>query len=327
MPSVGVSRAPRTGTRKPMNHFLSITDLTVEGVQQIFALAKALKREVKMGVYRDALAQKTLVMLFEKPSLRTRLSFEVAMTQLGGHAVYLGPDEVGLGTRESVADVARVASSMGDMLLARVFAHSTVFELAKHAGVPVINGLSDWEHPCQILADLFTIRECKKKIQGLKLAFLGDGENNVAHSLVLAGVIQGMDVSVASPKGYEVKDEIFVIAEHLTPRSGAVVSQTNDPMEAAAGADIVYTDTWVSMGDEADRATRLRVFAPYQVNSWMLSHAKADAIFMHDMPCYRGREVTEDVMDGAQSVVFQQAENRLHVQKALLLWLFGKSDQ
>ncbi len=296
-------------------------------MQHIFALAKTLKREAKAGIYRRALAHKTLVMLFEKPSLRTRLSFEVAMTQLGGHAVYLGADEVGLGTRESVADVARVASSMGDILMARVFSHSTVFELAKHARVPVINGLSDWEHPCQILADLFTIREIKKKIQGLKLAFIGDGENNVAHSLVLAGALWGMDISVASPKGYEVKDEIFVIAEHLTRHSDAVVSQINDPMEAVAGADIIYTDTWVSMGDEADRAARLRAFPPYQVNAWMLSHAKVDAIFMHDLPAYRGREVTQDVMDGARSAVFQQAENRLHVQKALLSWLLGKTSE
>jgi len=302
------------------NHFLSITDVDVAAMQRIFATAKTLKYAENNN---RALSGKTLVMLFEKPSLRTRLSFEAGMTELGGHAVYLGPADIGLGTRECISDIAKVASSMGDMLMARVFSHSTVYELAKHSSVPVINGLSDWEHPCQALSDLFTILEVKKKLEGLKLAFVGDGENNIVHSLVLAGAMTGMDVTVSSPKGYEVKPEILLMADSLARKSGASIQLTVDPQEAVRGADVVYTDTWVSMGDEADAAARQRVFKPYQVNRRIMSLADKDGIFMHDLPAYRGNEVTADVIDGARSVVFRQAENRLHVQKALILWLMG----
>ncbi len=303
-----------------LKHFLSITDLDITAMERIFTMAKTLKHSES---YKAALAGNTMVMLFEKPSLRTRLSFEAGMTQLGGHAVYLSPSDMGLGTRESVSDVAKVASSMGDVMMARVFSHSTVYELAKHSRVPVINGLSDWEHPCQALADLFTILEVKKKLAGLNIAFIGDGENNIAHSLVLASAVCGMNIRVASPKGYEVKSEILLMAEHIANQSGGSVFLTNDPQEAVRGAEVVYTDTWVSMGDEADKPTRLRTFRPYQVNSWLMSLAGKDAVFMHDLPAYRGQEVTSDVIDGAQSIVFHQAENRLHVQKALMLWLLG----
>lgn len=303
-----------------LKHFLSITDLDTAAMKRIFTMAATLKHSES---YKTALAGNTMVMLFEKPSLRTRVSFEVGMTQLGGHAVYLGPDDIGLGTRESVSDVAKVASSMGDVMMARVFSHSTIYELAKHSRVPVINGLSDWEHPCQALADLFTILEVKKKLGGLKIAFIGDGENNIAHSLVLASAQWGMNICIASPKGYEVKSEILLMAQNISIQSGGNVFLTDDPQEAVRGADVVYTDTWVSMGDEADKSTRLCKFLPYQVNSWLMSLAKRDAVFMHDLPAYRGQEVTADVIDGAQSIVFHQAENRLHVQKALMLWLLG----
>lgn len=305
-------------------NFLSVTDSTASAMMEMFGLARMLKKEIRAGKCRKSLTGRTLVMLFEKPSLRTRLSFETGMKQLGGEAVYLGPSEVGMGSRESVSDVAKVASSMGSMLMARVFQHGTLYELAEHSSVPVINGLSDWEHPCQALADMFTILETKKKLAGLTIAFVGDGENNVTHSLVLACVMLGMHIRVASPKGYEVKPEVLFTAHSMPSGCSGSVHLTNDPKEAVRGADVVYTDTWVSMGDEADAAVRQRVFRPYQVSGWLMSLAKPDAIFMHDLPAYRGHEVTADVIDGPQSVVFAQAENRLHCQKALLLKLSDK---
>lgn len=305
------------------NNFLSITDMSTAAMKRVFRLAAVLKKEIRGGVTRNSLAQKTLVMLFEKPSLRTRLSFETGMTQLGGHAVYMGPSDIGLGTRESVADIAKVASSMGDILMARVYSHATLYELTHHASVPVINGLSDWEHPCQALSDVFTILEKKKKLKCLTLAFIGDGENNIAHSLVLAGSLWGMNVRVASPKGYQVNKEVLRMAQTICVWSGGHTLVTEDPLEAVQGADVVYTDTWVSMGDEKEKETRLRVFRPYQVNEWIMKQASCDALFMHDLPAYRGLEVTAEVIDGPQSIVFTQAENRLHVQKALILCLLG----
>ena len=298
--------------------------MSTAAIKRVFRIAAVLKKETSGGVTRNSLAQKTLVMLFEKPSLRTRLSFETGMTQLGGHAVYLGPADIGLGTRESIADIAKVASSMGDILMARVYSHATLYELSQYSSVPVINGLSDWEHPCQVLADLFTILEKKKKLKGLTLAFIGDGENNIVHSLVLAGALWGMNVRVASPKGYQVNKEVLRMAQTICVWSGGHTLVTEDPQDAAKGADVVYADTWVSMGDEKEKETRLRVFRPYQVNERIMSRAARDAIFMHDLPAYRGLEVTADVIDGKQSVVFQQAENRLHVQKALMLCLLGR---
>lgn len=304
-----------------IHHLLSITDFSPSGIWDILTLASQLKTEAKTGTTSQSLKGKTLIMLFEKPSLRTRLSFEIGMGQLGGQTVYLGPSDIGMGTRESVADIAKVASSMGSIIMARVYSHSTLYDLARYGSVPVINGLSDWEHPCQILADLLTIIEAKKNLRDLTIAFVGDGENNVTHSLVLACVMLGMHIRVASPKGYEVKPEVLFMVQSMQAVSKGTVHLTCDPKEAVRGADVVYTDTWVSMGDEADKHERLRVFQPYQVNSWLMSLAKPDAIFMHDLPAYRGHEVTADVIDGPQSVVFTQAENRLHAQKALLVSL------
>ena len=260
-------------------------------------------------------------MIFEKPSLRTRVSFETAMTQLGGHAINLSPADIGIGERESVMDVAKVISSMTSIIMARVFRHSLVKELAKHSSVPVINGLSDLEHPCQILADLLTIYECKKKFHGLKITYFGDSENNISHSLALASGILGMNFTTASPKGYWMKKNIVKKAKELAEKTGGQIIETDDPKLAVTDADIIYTDTWVSMGDEKEKEKRLKIFQQYQVTSKLMSFAKKDAIFMHDMPAYRGNEVSSEVIDGKQSVVFQQAENRLHSQKALLIYL------
>lgn len=305
-------------------HLLSITDLTQKKLRTVLNLAINLKREyLRAGKPKTLLAGKTLIMIFEKPSLRTRLSFEIGMTQLGGHAIYLAPSDVGLGVRESVSDVAKVASRMGDIIMARTFKHTTVTGLARHSRVPVINGLSDLEHPCQILADLLTIFEHKGTLTGLKFAFVGDGDNNVTHSLALASGILGIHFSVASPKGYEMLPKIAQTAIKLAKVSGGSILHTTDPARAVVGADIVYTDTWVSMGDETQKLKRLKVFAPYQVTQKLMSHAKQSALFMHDLPAYRGNEVTTEVIDGPQSIVFDQAENRLHAQKALMLYLLG----
>lgn len=271
------------------------------------------------------LENKTLALLFEKPSLRTRVSFEVAMLQLGGKAIYLSPAEVGLGGRESVPDVARVLGRYVDAIAARTFSHQTVTTLAEYSGVPVVNALSDQEHPCQALADLLTIYEKKGELKGLTLAFIGDG-NNVAHSLLLAAALTGMNFKIASPTGYAVKDEILKLAQKYAKSSGAEILRLKEPRLAVDGADIVYTDVWASMGQEAETEKRRKAFANYQVNGKLLSLAKKDAIFMHDLPAHRGEEVTDDVIDGPQSVVFDQAENRMHAQKALLAQLLGGSN-
>lgn len=305
--------------------FLSIIDLSAEEIWQVLELAEKMKKELKSkGKNEPILKDKTLVMIFEKPSLRTRLSFEIGMTQLGGHAIYLAPGDIGLGVREEISDVAKVISSMGDLMMARTFKHETVIELAKNSTVPVINGLSDLEHPCQTLADLLTMIEQKNKLKGLKLSYLGDSENNVTHSLALASGLLGIKFVTASPKGYWIQPEIAQLAKKLAKKSGGLISETIKPEEAVKNADIVYTDTWVSMGDEAEKAKRLKVFPPYQVTEKIMKLAKKDAIFMHDLPAYRGNEVQVKVIDGKQSVVFQQAENRLHVQKALMVYLSGK---
>ena len=304
-----------------MKHFLSITDMSKNEMQVLFKTAARIKKETRAGKSRSDLMGKTLVMIFEKPSLRTHLSFEIGMTQLGGHGVYLAPTDIGLGVRESVSDVAKVVSRMGDGLMARVFAHRTICELAANSRVPVINGLSDWEHPCQILADLFTIWEIKRELKGLKLAFIGDGENNVAHSLCLAAGLWGMHLVTACPVGFWMKEEVVGLGASLCKKSGGSITQLSDPDAAVNKADIVYTDTWVSMGDESEKAKRLNFFKPYQVTTKLMQQAKPNALFMHDLPAYRGNEVTSEVIDGVQSIVFQQAENRLHIQKALLVHL------
>ncbi len=302
--------------------FLSITDLSSKEIWKLFEIATKLKKEIKQKEKNtEYLKNKTLGMIFEKPSLRTKVSFAVSMNQLGGHALYLGPNDIGMGKRESVHDVAKVASSMTDIIMARTFKHETILDLAKYSSTPVINGLSDLEHPCQILADFFTILETKKKIKGLKIAYLGDSENNIPHSLALASGILGAHFITASPKEYWMKKEVVIRAKQLAKKSGGSISETDNSIIAVNNADVIYTDTWISMGDETEKEKRLQIFKNYQVTEKLMKKAKVNAIFMHDLPAYRGNEVEAKVIDGYQSVVFQQAENRLHAQKSLLLYL------
>lgn len=298
--------------------FLSITDLTTKEIWQIFVLAKKLKKELKTkGFNKQILKGKSLALIFEKQSLRTRISFEIGMAQLGGHTVYLDPRDTGIGVRESEEDVARVLSGMANVIAARTYSHQTIEKLAENSSIPVINALSDLEHPCQALTDLFTIWEIKGKLEGLKVGYVGDGENNVAHSLSIGATMLGMKFICGSPKGYSLDKKFLVKAK----RYGYVL-ETENPKEAVKNADVIVTDTWISMGD-TDKEKRLKIFRSFQVSQKLMQNAKKDAIFLHCLPAYRGNEVTEDVIDGSQSVVFQEAENRLHVQKALLLYILG----
>ncbi len=299
-------------------NIVSIDDLSREELLQLIDTAMRLKDELYVGQSHEVLHAKTLGMIFEKPSLRTRVAFETAMTQLGGHAIYLGPNDIKLGKRETTEDIARVLSSMVDVVMARVFAHKTVEDLAKYSKVPVINALSDFEHPTQIVGDMLTIKEKFGGFHGLKLAFIGDG-NNVAHSLMLAGAKLGMHVVVASPKGYEPSSKILNRCAEISKETGAKVEAINDPNEAADNADVVYTDVWASMGQEDEAEERKKIFASYQVNAKLMSFAKSTAIFMHCLPAHYGDEVTEEVGHGPQSVIFQEAENRLHSIKAMLV--------
>lgn len=304
--------------------FLSMTDLTKNEIISLIKFSIGLKEEmIHNGSNTQYLKNKTLTMIFEKPSLRTRVSFETATAQLGGHAINLTQNDIGMGKRESVMDVARVISSMTDIVMARVFKHSLVEELAKYSSVPVINGLSDLEHPCQILADLLTIYEIKNKFKGLKIVYFGDGENNISHSLLLASSIMGMNFTAVCPKDYWVNKNVVKRAKQIAKINSSQIIETDDPQKAAFNADIIYTDTWISMGDEKEKEKRLNIFPKYQVTAKIMSQAKNDAIFMHDMPAYRGQEVNSEVIDGKQSVIFQQAENRLHAQKALLILLLN----
>jgi len=309
---------------KKTRHFLRITDLSPKELKEVLDLSVKLKKELKTkGRNRPIFLQKTLAMIYEKPSLRTRVSFEVGATQLGGHAIYLGPNDIQMGKRESASDVGIVTSSMADLIMARTFAHATVEELASGSSVPVINGLSDLEHPCQILADFLTIKEKLGTVSGLKIVFLGDGANNVTHSLALMSLMMGSDFTVVSPKGYEMNKKIAAEAKVWAKKTQAKFEQTNDPKAAAKGANVVVTDTWISMGDEAEAAKRLKVFPPYQVTPSLMKLADKKAIFMHCLPAYRGKEVASQVIDGPQSVVFAEAENRLHAQKGLMVWLLN----
>ena len=293
-------------------------DLTRADLNLIFELAQHAK--ASPGTYTRALQGKQLALIFEKPSLRTRVTFEVGMTSMGGNVVYLDHAKPRLGERESIKDIARNLERWVDGIVARTFSHSAVVELAEHASIPVINGLTDFNHPCQALGDYFTIGEKFSKLKGLKLAFVGDG-NNMCHSLMMIGAKMGVSVSVATPAGFEPKDEAVDEAKACARRTGAKIQLFRDPMEAVAGAHVVYTDTWVSMGQEFAAHLRSQIFAPYQVSEALMAAADPDAIFMHCLPAYRGKEVAAEVIDSPQSIVYDQAENRLHVQKALLLLL------
>jgi ornithine carbamoyltransferase len=278
--------------------------------------------ELKTEGWTNSLSEKILALVFEKPSLRTRMSFEIAMLQLGGHTIYLSPAEVGLGGRESVPDVARVLSRYADAVAARTFSHKTLEVLAQYAEVPVINALSDLEHPCQALADLLTIYEKKGELEGLALAYVGDG-NNVAHSLMLSSALVGMNFRIASPAGYRVRDDLLELARSYAMESGTEIMCTEDPRQAVRGVDVIYTDVWTSMGQETESEKRRQVFTAYQVNDDLLALASEDAILMHPLPAHHGEEVAEGVLDTPQSVVFDQAENRMHLQKALLADVLG----
>jgi ornithine carbamoyltransferase len=295
--------------------FLSAADLDSSDYHRLFALA----RELRGGSVPRDLSGRTLAMIFEKPSLRTRVTFEAGMTQLGGHAIYLAPADIGLGSRETVADVARNLERWVDLVLARTFAHATVLELAQSCRLPVVNALSDREHPCQSAADFLTVLDHRRTLEGVRFVYLGDG-NNVCHSLVLTAAILGVQFTVSGPAGYEPSPEIVAQAEGLAA-PGYDFRLTRDPSEAAHGADVLYTDVWASMGQESEAAERRRVFAPYQLTASLVALAKPDVLVMHCLPAHRGEEITAEVLEGERSVVFDQAENRLHVQKALLLEL------
>jgi len=295
----------------------SLYDLTKEEIEQILKTSELLKFQLLRGEEHHLLKGKTLAMIFEKPSTRTRVSFEVGMWQLGGYALYLSSTDLQLGRGETIADTAQVLSRYVDGIMARVFSHQTILDLVKYSRVPVINGLSDFTHPCQGLADLFTIYEKKGRLSGLKLAYVGDG-NNVAHSLLYGCSKVGMNITLACPKGYEPDPEVVSKAKEKGRRSGCKVKVTNDPREAVREADIIYTDVWASMGKEKEHEKRVKIFKPYQVNGKLIKEAKEDYLFMHCLPAHRGEEVTDEVADSKNSVIFDQAENRLHTQKALL---------
>ncbi len=296
--------------------FLSLADFTADEITAVLELAEELKRERAAGARRDTHAGKTLALLFQKPSLRTRVSFDVAMHELGGDALYLGPDEVGVGKRESVADVATVLSRYVHGVAARVFGHDVVEGLVEHGDVPVINGLSDLLHPCQVLADLMTVRERFGKLEGLTLVYVGDG-NNVANSLMLGGAVTGLNVTIVTPAGFEADAGVTSRAQKLAANSRAKIAVTND-LAAANGADVLYTDVWASMGEEDVAAEKKQAFAGFTVDADMVAAAAPHAIVLHCLPAHYGEEITEDVARGPQSAIWDEAENRLHAQKALL---------
>lgn len=300
--------------------FLAITDYSSQEIQHMLDLAIQLKKEHFASGNEPLFKGKTLAMIFQKPSLRTRVSFDMAMRQMGGDALYLSPQEIGLGQRESIADVARVLSGYVDALMARVFDHQHVVELAKWAEVPVVNGLSDYNHPCQGMADALTIIERFGSMKGLNVTYVGDG-NNVAVSLMHACALLGANFTLASPEGYDLTPEPIRIAEDIAKQTGVKINFLRDPHEAVRGAHVIYTDTWTSMGQEAETEKRAKVFPPYQVNTQLVSEADPEVIVMHCLPAHRGHELTDEVADGPHSVIFPQAHNRLHAQKAVLYHL------
>src|SRR3989338_1399374 len=306
-----------------MRHLLSLTGLDSGDILDLVSLAAKIKNNAKK--YDDTLRNKTMLMIFEKPSLITRVSFEVAMTQLGGHAIYLDTKDSPLGEKESIADTAKASSRYCDIIMARMFQQEAIEELANNATVPVINGLTDTFHPCQILSDLFTIYEKKKKLRGLKLCFLGDGNNNTTHSLLLGCSAVGMDISVGCPKEHSPKQWIVKIAGKKSKTAGSKIEIFNNARKAVKGADIIYTDTWMSYHvPKEQKEERIKIFTPFQVNNELMKAAKKDAVFMNCLPAMRGYEQTAEVIDGKQSIVFDQAENRLHMQKAIMLKLLNK---
>ena len=303
-----------------MKDLISLHDLTKEEVKDLLELGIKLKKEQKSGIEHHILKGKTLGMIFTKSSTRTRVSFEVGMTQLGGYPLFLSSNDIQLGRGETIYDTAKVLERFLDGIMIRTFDHQDVIDLAEYADIPVINALTDLLHPCQVLADLMTAYEHKGRLEGLKLAYIGDG-NNMAHSLMYGCAKAGLDCAIATPDNYQCDSDVVLNAKDDFKKSGRELIITNDPVEAIKNADVVYTDTWVSMGQESEKAQRQKIFMPYQVNKELFQKAKSDAVFMHCLPAYRGFEVTEEVIDGPQSVIFDEAENRLHAQKAVMVTL------
>jgi ornithine carbamoyltransferase len=305
-----------------MKDFIAIADYSADEIQSLLDLAVRFKKEHMEKGNPPALRGKVLAMIFQKPSLRTRVSFDMAMRHLGGDALYLSPSEIGLGKRESIADVARVLSGYVDAIMARVFDHEHVLELAKWSSIPVINGLSDYNHPCQGMADALTIQEKFGNLKGLNICYVGDG-NNVAVSLMHVSVLLGANFSIASPEGYELKPQPLEAGKKLAQKSGSTISILHDPHQAVREAHVIYTDTWTSMGQEEETKVREKLFPPYQVNANLVAGANPKVIVMHCLPAHRGQEITDEVADGPHSVLFAQAHNRMHAQKAILARIFG----
>ena len=305
-----------------MRHFIALTDYSSAELNEMLDLALELKKERSEGGNKPLFAGKVLAMVFQKPSLRTRVSFDMVMRHLGGDALYLSPAEIGLGKRESIADVSRVLSGYVDAVMARVFDHEHILELAKYSSVPVVNGLSDFNHPCQAMADMLTILENFTELKDLHMTFIGDG-NNVAVSLIYACAKLGLHFTIASPEGFDLPQTVIDEAKDLAAETGSKIQQKRDPTDAVQDADVIYTDTWTSMGQEEEAQKRREVFAPYQVSEELVDLASKDAIVMHCLPAHRGEEITDEVADGPHSVIFQQAENRLHAQKAILVKLLS----
>jgi len=305
-----------------MKDFLAVADYSPEKIQKLLKLALRLKREWEKEGNEPILEGRVLAMIFQKPSLRTRVSFDMAMRHLGGDALYLSPTEIGLGKRESIADIARVLSGYVDAIMARVFDHDHVLQLAQWSSIPVINGLSDNNHPCQAMADALTIIEKFGSMEGLNVAYVGDG-NNVAASLLHISVMLGANFTIASPNGYELNTIAFETGLKLAKMTGAKITKLNDPLQAVRKAHVIYTDTWTSMGQEEEAKIREKVFPPFQVNSKLVSEAHPDSIVLHCLPAHRGQEITDEVADGPHSMIFPQAHNRLHAQKAILAHLIA----
>ncbi len=304
-----------------LKHFISIADYSKQEIEEIFSLTKDLKEKTKKGEEHYLCKGLTLSMLFAKPSARTRISFETGMYQLGGYALYLSPNDIGIGKRESVSDISRVISRYNDIIMARMFDHQHIVELAEFASVPVINGLTDYNHPCQIMADMFTILEHRGHLDDLKITYIGDG-NNVANSWINLASILPFNLTICSPSGYEPDKDTLV---HAKEKNISKVQVLSNPEEAVKDADIVYTDVWASMGQESETKERHDIFKNYQVNQQLMSLAKVDAKVMHCLPAHRGDEITDEVIDGPQSIVFDESENRMHVQKAIIVKLLGKA--
>ncbi len=304
-----------------LKHFISIADYSKQEIEEIFSLTKDLKEKTKKGEEHHLCKGLTMSMIFAKPSARTRISFETGMYQLGGYALYLSPNDIGIGKRESVSDISRVISRYNDIIMARLFDHKHIVELAEFASVPVINGLTDYNHPCQIMADMYTILEHRGHLDDLKITYIGDG-NNVANSWINLASILPFNLTICSPSGYEPDNDTLVRAKEKNISKVQVLS---NPEEAVKDADIVYTDVWASMGQESETKERHDIFKNYQVNQQLMSLAKVDAKVMHCLPAHRGDEITDEVIDGPQSIVFDESENRMHVQKAIIVKLLGKA--